>query len=79
MKSNIMVIIVENRDIKAPDVQEVLTKFGSIINARLGLHSNDDFNEGKIILDLLDDTDKINELSKELEAISGVRVGFMNV
>ena len=79
MKSNIMVIIVENRDSKAPDVQEVLTKFGGIINARLGIHSNNDFNEGKIILDLLDDADKINELSKELKDIDGIRVGYMNV
>ena len=56
MKTNIMVIIVENRDSKAPDVQEVLTKFGGIINARLGLHEND-FNEGKIILDLVDNAE----------------------
>ena len=79
MKSNIMVIIVENRDSNASDVQEVLTKFGSIINARLGLHSNDDFNEGKIILDLIDDEKQIQELSKELEGITGIRVGYMNV
>ncbi len=78
MKTNIMVIIVENRDSKAPDVQEVLTKFGSIINARLGLHEND-FNEGKIILDLADDQEQIKALSRELEGISGIRVGYMNV
>ena len=78
MKSNIMVIIVENRDSNAPDVQEVLTKFGSIINARLGLHENE-FNEGKIILDLVDDEQQIKELSKELNGIIGIRVGYMNV
>lgn len=78
MKSNIMVIIVENRDSKAPDVQEILTKFGNIINARLGLHEND-FNEGKIILDLADDVEQIKELSKELQGINGIRVGFMNI
>ena len=78
MKSNIMVIIVENRDSKAPDVQEVLTKFGSIINARLGLHENE-FNEGKIILDLEDNEEQIQELSKELKGIKGIRVGYMNV
>lgn len=79
MKSNIMVIIVENRDSKAPDVQEVLTKFGSIINARLGLHDNGTFNEGKIILDLANDEVQIKELSKELEGITGIRVGYINV
>jgi len=78
MKSNIMVIIVENRDSKAPDVQEVLTKFGSIINARLGLHENAT-NEGKIILDLEDNDAQIKELEKELTGISGIRVGFMKV
>lgn len=78
MKTNIMVVIVENRDSKAPDVQEVLTKFGSIINARLGLHEND-FNEGKIILDLVDNAEKIEELAKELNSITGIRVGHMSV
>ena len=79
MKSNIMVIIVENRDSKAPDVQEILTKFGEIINARLGLHSNGEFNEGKIILDLVDEPAKIEELASELKAIAGVRIGTMTV
>lgn len=79
MKSNIMAIIVENRGSNATEVQEVLTKFGSIINARLGLHDNGNFNEGKIILDLDDDEIKIKELSNELASISGIRVGFMNV
>ena len=78
MKTNIMVIIVENRDSKAPDVQEILTKFGDIINARLGLHENK-LNEGKIILDLTDNKEKIEELSKELEGIQGIRVGLMMV
>jgi hypothetical protein len=73
-----MIIIVENRDSKAPDVQEILTKFGSIINARLGLHENG-FNEGKIILDLADDEEQIQKLSKELEEIDGIRVGYINV
>lgn len=78
MRSNIMVIIVENRDSKAPDVQEVLTKFGSIINTRLGIHENS-FNEGKIILDLEDNEEQIEELKKELKGITGIRLGYMNV
>ena len=78
MKSNIMVNIVENRDSKAPDVQEILTKFGNIINARLGLHENG-FNEGKIILDLANDEEQIQKLTKELEEIKGIRVGYINV
>lgn len=79
MKTNIMVIIIENRDSNAPDVQEVLTKFGSIINARLGLHDNREFNEGKIILDLIDDEEQIKELSNELKNIKGIRVGYMMI
>ena len=55
-----------------------MTKFGNIINARLGLHENE-FNEGKIILDLVDDEKQIQELAKELKGISGIRVGHMNV
>jgi len=73
---NLMGIVIGNRKTFAPDVQEVLTRFGKIIKMRIGLHeySSENTNEGFIILNLSNDDNKVDELSKELQAIESVRV-----
>lgn len=73
---NLMGIVIGNRKTYAPDVQEVLTRFGKIIKMRIGLHedSSENTNEGFIILNLSNDDNKVDELSKELQAIESVRV-----
>ena len=73
---NLMGIVIGNRKTFAPDVQEVLTRFGKIIKMRIGLHEDslENTNEGFIILNLYNDDNKIVELAKELEDIDTVRV-----
>ena len=74
---NLMGIAIGNRKTFAPDVQEVLTRYGKIIKMRIGLHEtleDENNNEGFIILTLNNDDNKINALSEELEAIDTVRV-----
>ena len=73
---NLMGIVIGNRKTFAPAVPEVLTRFGRIIKMRIGLHDDnlEDTNEGFIILNLANDDNKINELSRELETIESVRV-----
>ena len=76
MNYNIMGIVIENRDSKAPDIQEILTKFGCIINLRIGYHEKVKdacLNEGLIILELSDDKNEIEKLEKELQTIKGIR------
>jgi hypothetical protein len=81
MQYSLMGIVIEKRDSKAPDVQEVLTKYGCIINARIGIHEGDDVcsNTGFIILKLLGNDDKINELQEELCNIDGVRAKSVKI
>lgn len=72
---HIMAIRVEPRDVAAPKVQEVLTKFGCIIKMRLGLHEaveNKCSNDGIILLQLIHDVEKIKSLKGELNEIQGV-------
>jgi len=82
MKYNIMGIVVENRNNNAPNFQEILTKFGCIINLRIGFHEkleNSCLNEGLIILELLDNQNEIDKLQKELENIDGLRMQIMKI
>lgn len=81
-KYNLMGIVIEDRNEFAPQVQDVLTEFGSIIKTRIGLHDGSEnyiSNEGFIILSLEDDDRKIDEFSKKLKEIKTVRVKNIKV
>lgn len=72
----IMGILVDNRNACAPKVQEILTKHGCIIKARLGLHEVDEkqcYDEGLIILQLCGSDGEIEELQKELNSLERVK------
>ena len=82
MKYNIMGIVVENRDSNAPDLQEILTKFGCIINLRIGYHEkiqNACLNEGLIILELSNENDEIEKFQKELKTIKGIKIKMISL
>jgi len=82
MKYNLMGIVIENRNNKAPDVQEILTRFGCIINLRIGYHEkveNACLNEGLIILELLNNDEEIKKLKKELKSVEGIRVETLSI
>jgi hypothetical protein len=64
----------------AAEIQNVLTEFGCQIRTRLGLHEADKglcSPNGLILLDLVDDEARIDELKKKLTAINGVEVQTM--
>ena len=79
----IMAIKLTPRNAAAPKVQEILTKYGCIIQTRLGLHeaSKDMCSQsGLILLNLLnDDKDEINRLNAELNSIDGVVAKILEV
>ena len=71
----IMAILINKRTNEAPDVQEVLTEYGCIIKARIGLHETDTCSEeGLIILKLKGDIEDIKNLKENLNSITGVKV-----
>lgn len=71
----IMAIHITQRTKNVPDVQKSLTDYGCFIKTRLGLHeTSKDFcsSSGIVILEMLDDADKADQLLDNLNAIEGV-------
>ncbi|MBI9016954.1 MAG: hypothetical protein JEZ07_06810 [Phycisphaerae bacterium] len=61
-------------------VQQILTDFGCSIKTRLGLHEIEkgaDSTNGLLILDMIDDTKKVDEFKATLSGIEGVEVQQM--
>lgn len=79
----VMAIKIEPRDCAAPKVQEVLTKYGCIIQTRLGLHeTGDNFcsNAGLIILNLVSNKEEeIKQLSSDLNSIDGATAKVIEI
>ncbi|SHH38373.1 hypothetical protein [Thermosipho atlanticus] len=78
----VMAILIDNREQVAPEVQKILTEFGCYIKTRLGLHEGvPQFcsHSGLIILELVDDEAKHEELCKKLNELKGVKADFMRL
>jgi hypothetical protein len=75
MKKTVVAILVSHRNQAASNVQKVLTGWGCMIKTRLGIHEGvlDDCSEkGLIVLDLVGEDEKKEELVRKLNALSGV-------
>ncbi|MBS3900107.1 MAG: hypothetical protein KGZ54_05790 [Dethiobacter sp.] len=72
------VVIVElpQREEQAPKVQDVFTKYGTCILTRQGVHDLNN-NMGVITLSVRAEDEYMDEFSKELSAIPGVRVNVV--
>ncbi|HOQ39687.1 MAG TPA: hypothetical protein PKI14_05185 [Fervidobacterium sp.] len=78
----VMAILVDKREQAAIEVQKLLTEFGCYIKTRLGLHEGaGEFCSpvGLIILELVDDESKHQELCERLNAIEGVTAKYMKL
>jgi hypothetical protein len=71
----VMALMLDNRYQEAAKVQDVLTKNGCIINARLGLHEVGDecAANGLILLHLYGTQGEVDTLSSDLQGIAGVK------
>lgn len=79
-KYHLMGIVVDRRKKQAPNVQEVLTKYGDIIKNRIGLHEGyTEDNSGFIILTLMNSESRIKELKSELAEIDGVKAKALKI
>ena len=79
--STIMAILIDKRTDAPPQVQEILTDNGCIIETRLGLHESVDqcSEEGLILLTLCGSQAEIDELQSALEAVHRVKVDTMQL
>ncbi|MBO8140209.1 MAG: hypothetical protein J7J43_03360 [Thermosipho sp. (in: Bacteria)] len=78
----VMAILIDNREKNATSIQELLTEYGCFIKTRLGLHEGVPqycSNSGLIILELVDDEKKHEELKEKLNQIPGVKADLMRL
>lgn len=76
----IMGVHVTDRVKKTPRIQELFAEYGCFIKTRLGLHeASDKFcsPNGLILLEMLDEPGKADELQQKLKAIEGVETQMM--
>ena len=82
MAKQLLVVLVDNRKAHAPKVQKVLTVYGCLIKTRLGIHDgvlDNCSNEGLLVCELVGESDKQQELQKNLDKLSGVRAKLVDI
>ncbi len=81
MDETIMAIVIDKRSTAAPTVQEILTRYGEIINLRVGFHDlHQDGNEnGQILLHLKGEMKIITQLEQSLQKLNLVKVKTMSL
>ncbi len=79
---NFIIIVVNKRKKEVITVQKILTEWGCLIKTRLGLHEGvlDDCSEiGSIILEMVGDSEKHEEIVRKLNLLAGVTAKLVNV
>ncbi|MCK9244439.1 MAG: hypothetical protein M0R34_06775 [Candidatus Marinimicrobia bacterium] len=82
MTKNFMIIVVNLRKKEAVTVQKILTEWGCFIKTRLGLHEGvlDQCSEvGSIILELVGEKEKHQELTRKLNLLAGVNAQYFEI
>jgi hypothetical protein len=82
MFRTVMGVLLDNRKNNAASVQKILTDWGCFIKVRLGLHDgvlNTCSESGLLVLELVGDTEKHEELKKELNSLKGVKAEIMRL
>lgn len=78
MSKIIMGIQLLERTEESTDFQSIISRYGNIIQTRIGLHETAVDSSGIIELDLVDNTDsKVENLEKELSEIGDINIQKM--
>ncbi len=75
MKKSILLILIGKRKEEAVKVQQILTGWGCMIKTRLGIHDgvlDNCSDSGLVILELVGDDEKKQELARKLSVLPGV-------
>jgi len=75
MKKSILLILIGKRKEEAVKVQQILTGWGCMIKTRLGIHDGvleDCSDSGLVILELVGEDEKKDELTRKLSVLPGV-------
>ncbi len=72
-------ISVDKRTQSAPEVQEVLTKYGDKIISRFGVHDVGEKERGLITLNFVGSNEELNQLSNRLNSLDGVKAKYIDM
>jgi hypothetical protein len=76
VEKSVLVILVSKRNEQVFELQKTLTQYGSIIKTRLGIHdgeSSEGGDFGLIILEIVGDKVKKDELQKAIQKHKGIQ------
>lgn len=82
MEKTVLLALVDTRKKSAVTVQKILTEWGCLIKTRLGIHDGvlgNCSDSGLIILELVGDADKKEELCRKLSIVPGVHSQLVNL
>lgn len=82
MKKTILLVLIGKRKDTAVKVQQVLTGWGCMIKTRLGIHDgvlNECTEHGTLILELVGEEEKKEELARKLSVLPDVNVQLVNL
>ncbi len=78
----VMVILVGDREHAAVNLQKLLTEWGCLIKTRLGIHDgvlDECSTEGLVILEVVGDQDKIDELCRKINLLHKVKAELVKL
>jgi hypothetical protein len=82
MKKTVMVVLISHRNDAAAKVQAILTGWGCLIKTRLGIHEGVQENcseNGLLFLDLVGEEERLAELERKLNVLTGVSAKLMKL
>ena len=82
MKKSILLVLLGKRKEEAVKVQQILTGWGCMIKTRLGIHDgvlDDCSDSGLVILELVGEDEKKDELTRKLSVLPGVSAKLVNL
>ncbi|MBN2190859.1 MAG: hypothetical protein JW728_06605 [Candidatus Aureabacteria bacterium] len=82
MDKTLLIVLVDKRKESAVTVQKILTEWGCIIKTRLGIHDgllDNCSNSGLIVLELVGQKQKQDELARKLNLLEGVQAKMVEL
>ncbi|MFC1566265.1 hypothetical protein ACFL4A_00310 [bacterium] len=82
MGKTLMLILIDKRSEEAVMVQKILTAWGCLIKTRLGIHDgvlDNCSNSGLVILELVGDTQKQEDMQHKLNLLEGVAAKLVDL
>lgn len=82
MEKTVLLVLLNNRKQTAITFQKILTDWGCMVKTRLGIHDgvlNKCSNSGLVILDIVGQKKKLNEMTRKLNLVKGIKAKLVTL